>query len=68
MTHVGPARFSCPICHREFGDARAMALHTIETTKHENIFTYVRRLQFMLAETEDNLKFWRDVRQQQGTW
>ena len=32
------------------------------TTKHENVVTYIRRLEFLLAEAEDNVKFWRDER------
>jgi hypothetical protein len=54
----------CPICNRCFLDYRALSDHGALTTKHENIFTYVRRLQFLLAEAEDNVAFWRDARRE----
>lgn len=53
--------WSCPICGRQFGDSRTLTMHLVETTKHESVITYLRRLEFMLAEAEDNLKFWREA-------
>jgi hypothetical protein len=53
---------ACPICGRCFGDARTLTMHMVETTKHENVVIYVRRLEFLLAEAEDNLKFWREAK------
>jgi hypothetical protein len=50
------------ICGRSFGDKRAQIEHMALTTKHENVVTYIRRLEFLLAEAEDNVKFWRDAR------
>jgi hypothetical protein len=52
----------CPLCGRLFGDQRAQIEHMTLTTKHENVVTYIRRLEFLLAESEDNLKFWREAR------
>lgn len=53
---------SCPICRRTFGDKHALGEHLITTTKHESVTTYIRRLEFLLAEAEDNVTFWRDAR------
>lgn len=52
---------SCPICGRWFADAKTVGQHMALTSKHETAATYIRRLEFMLAEAEDNLKFWRDA-------
>jgi hypothetical protein len=52
---------SCPICGRWFMDARTLGIHMASTTKHENTVAYIRRLEFLLAEAEDNLKFWREA-------
>lgn len=59
----------CPLCGRNFADAKTLGIHMATTSKHENTATYIRRLQFMLAEAEDNLKFWRDaVRMRDDSW
>jgi hypothetical protein len=54
--------FRCPVCERRFGDQRALIDHMTLTTKHENVVTYIHRLEFLLADAEDNLKFWREAR------
>jgi len=51
----------CPICHRSFSDQRALIEHFTKTTQHENVITYIHRLEFLLAEAEDNLKFRREA-------
>jgi len=54
--------YRCPMCGRHFADKRAQVEHMTLTTKHEDIGVYVRRLEFLLAEAEDNLKFWREAK------
>ena len=61
MVSMLAPNFSCPICGRRCVDQRALIEHMAQTTKHENVVTYIRRLQFLLAEAEDNLKFWREA-------
>jgi hypothetical protein len=52
----------CPICGRWFADAQTLGVHMALTTKHETAATYIRRLEFLLAEAEGNVEFWRDAR------
>ena len=52
---------SCPLCGRWFADARVLGVHMATTTKHETAVTYTRRVEFLLAEAEEKLKFWREA-------
>jgi hypothetical protein len=56
------ACYTCPICGRRFRDKATRAQHMALTSKHDDAATYIRKLEFRLAEAEDNLKFWREAR------
>lgn len=51
----------CPVCDRTFRNRCALVTHLVLTKRHEDVVTYIRRLEFELAEMADNLKFWRDA-------